>query len=166
MDESQVYVIDSSSFIDAKNRYYAFDFAPKFWTSLVDQASKGRVESIDRIKGELDKGKDELSEWADSHFLEFFASTDDVDVITEYGKIMNWVNAQSRYFDAAKAEYAEDPDGWLVAYSSVNQRVLVTQEVSDPNSRTKVKIPDVCLPFGVTCIDTFELIRRLGIKWE
>lgn len=166
MVEDTVYVIDSSSFIDAKNRYYAFDIAPKFWTSLVDRANRSQIESIDRIKGELDKGKDELSDWADSEFKNFFASTNDIAVITQYGKIMDWVNAQSRYLEAAKAEYAGDPDGWLIAYSCVNKRVLVTQEVSDLSARKKVKIPDVCQPFGITCINTFELIRRLGIRWE
>ncbi len=166
MQDEVVYVLDANVFIEAKRRYYAFDFAPRFWTSLVEQARNGQIESIDKIKEELNKGKDELSDWADSEFIDFFASTDYVAVTTQYGELMVWVNDNSQYYDTAKSKYANDPDGWLIAYSCVKKRVLVTEEVSDLNTHTKVKIPDVCLPFSVTCIDTFELIRRLGIKWE
>ncbi|WP_367337204.1 DUF4411 family protein [Phycicoccus sp.] len=42
---------------------------------------------------------------------------------------------------------------------------LVTREVSDPSSRRRVKIPDVCLAFDVECIDPFTAYRRLGMRF-
>ena len=65
-------------FIEAARRYYAFDLAPRFWESLVEHANNGRIESVDRVKQELERGKDELAEWADSCFVHAFASTDEV----------------------------------------------------------------------------------------
>ena len=62
-----VYVLDANVFIEAKNRYYAFDLMPsihRFWEILVRYASDGRIRSIDRVEKELQKEKDELSEWA------------------------------------------------------------------------------------------------------
>ena len=57
-----VFVLDANVFIEAKNRHYAFDLAPKFWHSLVLLAESGHVESIDRIKTELLRGRQNLKE--------------------------------------------------------------------------------------------------------
>jgi hypothetical protein len=166
MPKGGVYVVDSSAFIDAKRRYYAFDLAPKFWTSLIQEAHNGRIESIDKIKGELDLGKDELTKWANEEFLDYFSSSDDDDINLCFSEVMKWVSSQSQYSDAAKAKFANDADGWLIAYAKVKDRIIVTQEVSSPDSVSKVKIPDVCRPLSVSCVDTFEMLRKLGIKWE
>lgn len=45
-----VYVLDANVFIEAARRYYAFDLAPKFWDSLIEQVDCGVIESIDRVK--------------------------------------------------------------------------------------------------------------------
>ncbi len=41
-----------------------FYLVPKFWDILIDYARSGRIESIDRIKQELSKSKDDLADWA------------------------------------------------------------------------------------------------------
>ena len=58
------YLIDSSAFMQAARQYYAFDLAPPFWDSLIEHAANGVVRSIDKVKLELDRGKDELADWA------------------------------------------------------------------------------------------------------
>lgn len=111
--EQSVYVLDANVFIEAARRYYAFDLAPKFWESLLHHASNGLIESIDRVKKEeLDKGNDELKDWANSQFNHAFRSTDEDDITESYGKVMAWVQGQSQYTDAAKSEFANEPDGW------------------------------------------------------
>jgi hypothetical protein len=42
---------------------------------------------------------------------------------------------------------------------------IVTQEVSAPESKKEVKIPDVCDAFEVPCIDTFEMLEKLGAQF-
>lgn len=61
-------VLDANVFIQAARRYYAFDIAPRFWEALVEYAERGRLTSIDRVKFELDRGKDELTRWANGQF--------------------------------------------------------------------------------------------------
>lgn len=56
MTDDPVYVLDANVFIQAARRYYAFDLAPAFWRALVDHASEGRVQSIDRVLRELERG--------------------------------------------------------------------------------------------------------------
>lgn len=68
MTASRTYVLDANVFIEASRRYYAFDIAPSFWQILIDHAGKGQVLSIDHIKVELERGKDELAKWAKNDF--------------------------------------------------------------------------------------------------
>lgn len=37
-----MYLLDTNVFIEAKNRYYAFDLAPGFWEGLDADAAAGR----------------------------------------------------------------------------------------------------------------------------
>lgn len=38
MDDDPVYLLDSNVFMEAKNRYYAFDIVPGFWQALINSA--------------------------------------------------------------------------------------------------------------------------------
>ncbi len=63
MSASSVYSLDANVFIEAARRYYAFDLVPRFWTGLEELARNGRIRSVDRVKQQLEKGKDLLAEW-------------------------------------------------------------------------------------------------------
>lgn len=78
---------------------------------------------------------------------------------------MTWVQGQPQYTDAAKAEFASEPDGWLVAYAMAKERIVVTHEVLAPDARKRIPIPNVCKPFGVRSIDTFAMLRELGVRF-
>ena len=85
MNEVQnIFVLDSSIFIEAHKRYYAFDIAPTFWKKLIDLANDGKICSIDRVKKELTKGNDDLKQWAESSFDEYFHSTNDNKILMFY----------------------------------------------------------------------------------
>lgn len=165
MTSDPTYVLDANVFIEAARRYYAFDLAPRFWESLAHHAANGRIRSIDRVKQELDRGKDELATWLDSNFSHAIASTDETDVIQAFSQIMTWVQGQSQFSEAAKAEFANGADGWLVAYTKVTGNVIVTQEVPAPDARRKVPLPNVCQSFSVQFVDTFEMLRTLGVRF-
>ncbi|MEK7137022.1 MAG: DUF4411 family protein [Patescibacteria group bacterium] len=161
-----LYVLDANVFIEAARRYYAFDLAPRFWESLVRHAENGQIRSVDRVKQELERGNDELADWAKNHFRHAFASTDDTAVIQLFGGIMTWVQAQSQFSGPAKADFASGADGWLVAYAKVNNCAIVTHEVLAPDARRKVPIPNVCQAFTVPFLDTFEMLRSLGVRFS
>ncbi len=164
--DGATYTLDTNVFIEAARRYYAFDLAPPFWESLVLHAANGRVHSIDRVKEELERGKDELATWAKDHFSDAFTSTDEGDIIVSYSEVMGWVQAQDQFSDAAKADFADGADGWLVAYAMSKSRILVTHEVLDPGIRRKVPIPNVCDAFGLSYVDTFAMLRELGVRFS
>jgi len=160
------YVLDANVFIEAARRYYAFDLAPRFWHSLTDHAGTGRICSIDRVKDELVRGKDELADWAKTEFSHGFCSTDENEVVESLSEMMEWVQRQKQFTDFAKAEFASVADGWIVAYASVNRLIVVTHEEFAPDVKKKVPIPNVCNEFGVKYTDTFEMLRVLKVQFR
>ena len=109
--EDTVFVLDASVFIEAARRYYAFDLAPGFWDNLIHHAENGKVHSIDRVKKELEQGKDQLSIWVQDNFSNAFFPTDEEEINIFYIGIINWVHSEDQYLDAAKTEFADGADG-------------------------------------------------------
>lgn len=70
MEDHKIYILDSNVFMEAHNRYYAFDIAPGFWDALIGHAETGRIISIDRVKKELDKGEDDLTNPGSIHAMQ------------------------------------------------------------------------------------------------
>jgi hypothetical protein len=163
--DDPAFVLDANVFIEAKNRYYAFDLAPGFWKSLIHLAGNERILSIDFVRGELEKGKDQLAQWAINDFSHAFILTDEEEVQESYREVMTWVQGQNQFSDAAKAEFARGADGWLVAYAKAKGCIVVTLETINPDIKRKVTIPNVCQAFSVQFVDTFEMLRRLGVQW-
>lgn len=55
-----------------------------------------------------------------------------------------------------------EADAWLVAFALSQGIPLITYEKSEPNSKKKIKIPDVCIQFGVSYHSTIDMFRLLG----
>ena len=160
------YLLDANVFIEAKNRYYGFALCPGFWDCLISFGQQGTVASVDRVRQELERGRDDLSDWvAASLGKEFFNVTGAAPVIACFSEMMRWVNGHKRFLPPAKKEFAEVADGWLAAFAKVNGFALVTHESLKPDRKNKVSIPDVCQAFGVNYCDTFAMLRRLGAQF-
>lgn len=160
------YVIDASVLMEAHRRYYRFGVCPGFWECLVWHHKQGAVISIDRVKKEIDEGKDALRHWARNDCpASFFESTNGKVIGGRYGEIIGWANAQNRYVPEALAEFATVADGWLVAYAGEHGLTVVTQEVAAPESKKEVKVPDVCKAFKVPSIDSFDMLEQLKARF-
>lgn len=173
MPESDLYVLDADVFIAAHRGYYAFDIAPGFWSSLVQEASLGHILSIHQVLEELNRGYnpkqpdeyDNLAIWANDKFRPYFFKTDDQLVTDAYTDIINWVYANNSYTESAKEEFARVSDSWLIAFAKANNAVLVTNE-NKTKKISKIPIPAICKQFNVEYINTFEMLRRLGIHLD
>ena len=70
------YLLDANVFIEAHQRYYAFNLCPGFWKSLIWHHKQNRIYSIDRIELELKGSGDDLYKWAATQLpSDCFAST-------------------------------------------------------------------------------------------
>ena len=165
MQDKPVFLLDANVFMQAARQYYAFDVAPGFWDGLIHHATQGDLLSIDKVKHELMRGNDALADWARDDFSNAFVTTARDDVAALYKEVMECVAGNVRYFDAVKAEFADGADGWLVAYARAEKTtLLVTQEQLRPDIKRRVPITNVCQYFKMEWIDTFEMLRRLGVS--
>jgi hypothetical protein len=163
------YVLDSDVFIAAKNSYYAFSICPGFWDSLIHHHHEDHVCSIDRVRGELLAGNktEDLVLWVRGSLpTSFFRDTAEAAVLRAYTEIMLWVQRNSQYFDHAKAKFATEADGWLVAYALVHEITVVTNEQPRPQSRSRILLPDVCDHFNVAYTDTFLMLKDLLVQYQ
>lgn len=166
-DGSPRYVLDAGVFIQSARYHYGFDIAPGFWQALIQHAQTGTVLSIDRVKTkEIDRGNDDLKNWANNHFHSWFASTAEDDVVDAYRRVIQWAYNHAQFTEAAKAEFASDDnaDAWVVAYALAKGCVLVCHEQFNPNIRRKIPIPNACQAVSVQCVDTFRMLRVLGVR--
>lgn len=159
-------LLDTNVFIEAHRRYYAFDIHPGFWDCLYHLFKTNQAVSLDRVRTELLRFNDALSEWVENTPNSFFVSTSDHAIVYMYMAVMNWLDAEDQYFDQAKYDFAQGADGWLVSYALVNRLKLVTEEVYDKNIRKRVPLPNVCKQFGVETLNTFAMLRDLGIQFN
>ncbi|MCF8298718.1 MAG: DUF4411 family protein [Saprospiraceae bacterium] len=161
-----VYVVDSNFFIEAHRINYPLDIATGFWFKVQQLANAGKIISIDKVKAELYDKNDALEAWCKANLPHnFFKTTKDV--MGEYGRITTWAMSRSSHYKPnALNEFlsADEADAFVIAYclaDSLN-RIVVTQEISEPNRRNKIKIPDCCMALRVNYKNTIEMFRVLG----
>ena len=162
-------MVDSNFFIQAHRVNYPLDIAHSFWKQVKTLADSGSIVSIDKVKKEIYDNNDALKNWCKENLPEaFFKETGPV--MESYQKVTGWAISKSdQYKPGALAEFldADEADAFIVAYALADpaNRIVVTQEISEPNSKKKVKIPDACLALNVKYLNTIEMFRQLGVTF-
>lgn len=153
-----MFLLDSNVFIEAKNRYYAFDLAPVFWEWL-DELCEQEVRTITNIRDELLDGSDELADWMrDRKDQNWILSTDDENTQNIFAGIANEV-AAGNYRPAAMNDFLSKADPWLIAKAMDINATIVTHEVAELNARRRVPLPNLCPSRAITCMNTFDFLR-------
>ncbi len=162
----KIYVLDSSMLIQAHRFYYPLDIAKSFWNKLKQFANDGKIVSIDKVKIEIYNGNDSLKDWCVTNLpADFFKDTSTV--MATYSQISTWAISQSQhYLPNALNEFldADEADAFIIAYAlaDADNRIVVTQEISQPARKNKIKIPEVCEAFNLNCVNTISLFRQLS----
>ena len=158
------FVLDTNIFVQANLGYYAPDICPSFWQVLLEEFRNERIVSIDKVRDEIFRIDDNLKEWVRTGASAMFVSSELQPVVDAFADMVAWVQ-QNEFTPAAKAEFLDAADGWVAAYASVHNATVVTLETFDANIKRRVKLPNVCRQFNVEFINTFEMLRRLGIRF-
>lgn len=151
------YLLDANVFIEAKNRYYGFDFCPAFWDWLDVRNSAGSVYSIERVGEELGAVEDEVSNWAAARNESFFLRPDS-QTLPALVRVSAWATGQS-YEASAVNTFLQAADYYLVGQALARGDTVVTQEVAS-TSRKKIKIPDACIGLGISHVTPFAMLRH------
>jgi hypothetical protein len=123
-----------------------------------------RLASIEPIRKELLRGNDALAHWVRDEVPEaFFESVQSEDVQAAYAKVIEWVEENDQYSRAAKQRFVRSADPWLIGVAMVKGYTLVTYEVSAPESKALIKLPDVARNFNVSCIPPYAMLRQLQV---
>jgi hypothetical protein len=164
-----VYVVDSNFFIQTHRDSYPLDIAFSFWKKVKQLADEGKIISIDKVQDEIYDKNDALKAWCLANLPNDFFK-DSSGIMSQYSQVSTWaVSRNSHYSPNAVNEFlaADEADAFLVAYvlaDTVN-RTLVTQETSEPNRKSKIKIPEPCNVFGLRYIKMMEMFRELGVTF-
>ena len=160
-----VYVVDSNFFIQAHRATYPFDVAVSFWSKVELLANRGLIISIDKVQNEIFSHNDALREWCEGHLIDtFFRDTSGL--MEEYAEVVRWAISRNSHFTSnAISEFldADVADAFLVAFAMANrgERIIVTQEISQPNGKSKIKIPQPCEVFGIRYMNLISMFRDL-----
>ena len=155
-----MYLLDANVFIDAKNRYFAFDIVPAFWDWLVAQHRSGNAFTVQAVYDEIIGGGDDLAAWMKARAFRIPAgSADSVGLST----VSAWVNGAG--LSAAVSEFLAAADYFIVAQALTLGYTVVTHETPDPASKKRVKIPDACSAAGVAWVSPFTWLRNSGARF-
>lgn len=161
-----IYILDSNFFIQAHRDTYPLDVAFSFWNKVKQLAAEGKIISIDKVKKEIYDHEDDLKQWCVENVPSDFFK-DSSQVMNAYSQVSAWANSMNtQYLPNALNEFldADEADAFLVAFALADpaNRILVTHEKSEPNKKTKVKIPEACNALGVQYIKTINMFRQLN----
>jgi len=163
MTPPKKYLLDANIFIEAQHRYYPMDVVPGFWDALLEHHENKRVFSIDKIKDEIANHANDLSRWATKTAPpSLFKGTADKKVVDCFGKLMEWVEKQAQLTDAAKEQFANCADGWLIAYAKINGLVVVTHE----ESRRGAKKASRSLTFAMRSMSSRQTLSKCCVSLE
>jgi hypothetical protein len=161
-----VYVIDSNFFIQAHRDSYPLDVAFSFWNKVKQLAHEGKIISIDKVKEELFDKNDALEKWCKENLPEnFFKDTSDN--LAQYIQITQWVSSKKEHYSPnAINEFlsVDEADAFIIAFAlcDIANRTIVTQEISRPEMKSKIKIPEPCQALNIRYIKSMEMFRELG----
>lgn len=164
-----LYLLDANVLITAHNLYYPVNGVPEFWAWLRHMGAQGTIkipiEIFEEIKdGGHDDEKDLLFAWIkedETKAALLFDEEADVDLVAQVIDV-GYANDLT---DNEVEQIGRDP--FLIAYglASSPNRCVVTTEASKPTkTRQNRRIPDVCTSLGVTCCDTFSMLKALGFS--
>lgn len=159
------YWLDSNVFIEGFKGPYAFDIAPRFWDLIDEMIHSGRLSCPVRVYDELQDVQDELARWTqERRQLGLFVEPNPV--VQEIFKAIA-ADVMQRYPDnQARRRFLDRADPWIIAHAIANDGSVVTLEAIVPGTSQQVKIPNVCNRLNVRFINTYDMLRELGVSWR
>lgn len=159
-----LHLLDANVLITASRTYYQLSRVPEFWDWLLHMGEAGHVKVVQEIAEEIINGTDELSDWlSEDDHLAALCLDEEVDIALVQRVIVT--GYASDLTDTEIEAVGRDP--FLIAYAlrDARNRCVVTGEVSRPSRhRQNRHVPDVCRSVGVTCMNSFDLVRTLDFS--
>jgi predicted nucleic acid-binding protein len=159
------YLLDTNVFIEAKNRYYAFEIAEGFWEWLELLANEQSFLTVKEVREEIINSyhDDQLEAWLRTFPLKQFIDTD-LEIQANQRQIANYIVKHEVFSPENKYTFLEKADPWLIATAMTRGFTIVTHEAKAGAGTKKVKIPNICEVFGVDYISLFDVMKVKKVK--
>lgn len=160
-----MYLVDTN-FLGTLATRYPDDVFPSLWVDLQVPLFSGQVFFHQEVDEELARWGHPIYAWYASNRKPSQILVPDSEEIERYQEVTEWV-AQSRrpaYKTSAVNQFLEAADSWLVASAYKHGATIVTDETPSPESKKRVKIPDVAGQFGIPCITALDFLRQAKIS--
>ena len=157
--------LDSNVFIEGKKGPYGFDIAPRFWALLDELIEDGRISCPTMVYDELLDVQDDLAAWAQKRRTSGLFVQPPEQVQETYREVLGYVMQQYPE-NQAQRRFLNRADPWVIAHAIVQGGTVVSLEGRDPSASQQVKVPNVCDHFEVLCVNTYQMLRDLGVSWN
>jgi hypothetical protein len=162
MNSSLTYCLDANVLIVPWNSYYSPKICPDYWQLPERLGHAGRVFIPQAVKDEIARTQDQLLEWLKGSGISVFPLEESVTQCLS--KIFATDPAHQHLVDNIKGRSLADP--WIIAHAMARKACVVTKEKKQTARTDRIRIPNVCEKMAVRCIDDFQLIEELGIRFS
>jgi predicted nucleic-acid-binding protein len=163
MKLEEIYCLDTNVLIQAWQKYYSEKLCPDYWMVLNELGKRGKIFIPEEVFQEIMKVDDGLLAWLKESKIT--VRKKDSIVTENLSKIFSSDPKHKLLVDATKRRSLADP--WVIAHSMKEKATLVTKEEKDKSPLSKkIKIPDVCENMKVRCINDFQFIDEVGIRFS
>jgi rRNA-processing protein FCF1 len=158
----QKYCLDTNVLIQAWQKYYSPSICPSYWEVLNNLGIQDRIFIPKAVFEEITRTEDDLSKWIKTSNIpvrELNAS------VTKCLSNIYAANPVHRFLvDNIKQRSLADP--WVIAHAMSEDACVVTKEEKVTAVNTdKIKIPNVCENMKVRCINDFDFIGELEMRF-
>ena len=153
-----VYCIDSSSIIDAGERYYPEDIFPTFWERLDGLANEGRLKAPGQLIEELKRKSDTWRKWVYDRQLTLIDEPDEAFFEAVKAVVSQYQKQNPAQFNPDRLTY----DPFFIALALSKGYTLITSELSRPGG---FRIPAICSGVGVQSMGLLSVVRAEGWKF-
>lgn len=153
-----IYCIDSSSFIDAGERYYPQDVFPAFWDKLEQLLDAGRLKAPMTLLEELQRKDDNWRQWVYDREDKLIVPPDAAIFEAVREVVAQYQLQNPHQFNPDKLT----GDPFFIALAKCKGMTLITTELSRPGG---FRIPAICRPLGVNTITLLNMIRQEGWRF-
>jgi hypothetical protein len=149
-----IYIFDAN-LLSELNAYYP-DIFKAFWTRFDTMVASGDVVSTREVRSEVERsGKDNIIAWIKAHSQIF--TMPGAQETAFVAQILAIPHFQALIGQKALLRGTPVADPFVIACAKVSGGTVVTQEKMKPKA---AKIPNVCVHFGISCIDLEGFMRE------
>ncbi|MBN9382136.1 MAG: DUF4411 family protein [Chitinophagaceae bacterium] len=156
------YCLDANVLIVPWNSYYSRKICPEYWQLLERLGHAERIFIPKAVEDEINHTEDKLAEWLKSSGIPVYPIEESVTQCIS--KIFDSDPTHQLLVDNIKGRSLADP--WVIAHAIDQRACVVTKEKKQIARTDRIRIPNVCEKMDVRCIDDFQFIDEIGIRFS